>query len=106
MKSKIILLLLSILGIVMVFIHSQRIKIKYLSDTNELLERQIESISKQNEINISDLQKRNEELKTKNDEIIELYKITENISKSSGEKDCINSPINDDIKLMLQQANI
>lgn len=106
MKSKITLILLSILGILITFIYSQRIKLKFLSETNGLLESQIKSISKQNEINLLDLQKRNEELKTKNDEINELYRITENISKSSGEKDCINAPINDNIKLLLQQANI
>ena len=106
MKDKIIISLFGILGISISLIYSQKAKIKVLSNKNKTLETQIKLIIKQNEINILDLQKRNKELETKNDEIIELYKITENISKSSNEKDCINAVINDDIRLLLQQANI
>ena len=104
MKFKIIAILIIICLVLCIL--NLKTKLKYESENNRLYQSQLNSISKRNETNLKDLQKRNKELKTKNDEIIELYKITENISKSSNEKDCINAVINDDIRLLLQQANI
>ncbi len=113
MKFKIIAILIIICLVLCIL--NLKTKLKYESENNRLYQSQLNSISKRNEINLKDLQKRNEELKSRNEELKLYIQEADNISKTYGEKynkkeinkqDCINSHINNDIIKLLQKAGI
>lgn len=107
MQTKIIFILLTLIAFLVAIF--QRNKIKDLNKEITKAEITISSIQKNTELNIIDLQKRNQELK--NNEII--YKEQKDILQAEVDKiskinsnDCINQPINIDIVRMLQKSGI
>lgn len=96
MKNNFLIFVILILLIVFLF-DKLKITKNQLKDSNKKLE----SILTRNQLYIKDLKNRNEELRIKNEEFKEYQnEIEKNVN------DCLNSPIDNNIVILLQKQNI
>lgn len=91
------ILIALILMLVIVF---QSYRLKVSNEKQKALQTQINAISKQNENNLSDLSKRNEEVKQANEKINIFQKQIDKIRQSNSDK-CFNSYLPDDVLQLL-----
>ena len=102
MRTKIITIL-EILIIIIIILYKEKLELK---KENTELYKNLENINKSNIINIKDFKNKTEELIIRNEELKSLLHITETLSNSYNNKDCINQPINNDIIKLLKKNNI